>query len=81
MKARGAGTRRAWVRSAGSGLAANRLVRKGFEKTLSAKIAVPLPRKGFMLLVEVGHENIVLAVPIARILLDAEIVIAKIETR
>ena len=66
------------VRSAKSGLAANRLVRKGFEKTLTAKIAVPLPRKGFVLTVEVGHESVVLAVPVARILLDAEIVIPKI---
>jgi len=65
VRARGAGTRRAWVRSAESGLAANRLVRKGFEKSLVADVPVPLPRKGFMLPVEVGHESVVLAVPVA----------------
>ena len=71
-------TRRAWVRSAGSGLAANRLVREGFEKPLCAEILIPFPRELLVLLVEAGKTNVVLPVPVAGILLHAEIVISEI---
>lgn len=45
-------------------------------RLLSAEVIVPLPRELPVLLVEGGKEDVILPVPIARILLHAHIVIA-----
>lgn len=64
------------IRSAGSGLAANRLVRKRFEKMLVAEIAVPQFRQPLVLLVKLGHENVIVPFPKAGELLDAHVIVA-----
>jgi len=63
----------------GSGLATNALVRKSLDKALQAQVVVPCLGESLVLLVKLHKMHVVAAHDVTAPLLDAQIIVAKIE--
>jgi hypothetical protein len=78
LKESGVETRWLYPLHWGSGLATNALVRESVEKALSAEISVPQGSELLVLFVEVGNEDVICSIDIARILFHAHVVVTPV---